>query len=858
MVLTYRPLILNEFGQSREIATPELTFLRALIDVQSRKELGVMFFNTIADAVAADIPAEVPRVEILRHNTASPVSPATYARSVTAPGHLLRFSNGGWWENCEKEIWVEQGGAVGNGVAGGTDDWAAIVNCLATTRPVCLRGRTYNISQEIPIEYVGYSIRGESANDSVLRGTGLEGHVIRVNQRQGYFGKFTVTASDARNNQPYSTDRRGIEFGGPSSDTLTGTRVEAVIVMRQPGDGVKITHVGTSSDFSGLWCNYNRGSGCLFDDGSSEGEVGSRIGILNFEEFRAVGNGGYGFGVASTSGTTSYRIDNPNAEIYDNGWNYVALGLRNAQVHIRGQNVNMSLSAVGDLGFDKTLNENRGDLGMAGPLDSRLAKAAKSEGFYVGTNSHSIELKNNRYIGVDTGVRTGTDVIGLNIDDMLFEDVTRLAVDIDPSCVDVTVRLSSLDNITTIRNSDANNVKFIIGGKEFLAIGGNSANFAVNQQVAGTISLGELNVRGSTVLLTGEGNVTDELTTLQFASLVSLPTGTLFVLTNRQAYSIKVKHAFGNIYTKSKKDVVLENEMSMLVLCVAPGVYHEVGTAAGFIQIDKFTASGTWTKPAGTKRVRFGLIAGGSGGASGALRAAGVASTGGGGGSGGGLVEMEVDASSLGSTETVTVGAPGVGGAAVTVADANGNPGTLGGASGFGNYRSRGPGVAPLGGTAATVAGGISFGAYAFPSHPDSAGGSGQAGVAGNGSAGYGRSASAGGGGGGVNAANVFAGGGSGGAASLVNVTSTGNAAGATAEGGGGTVGSITTQYATILTGSGGGGGGSGGNTVNGGPGGNGALPGGGGGGGGGSRNGLSSGKGGDGGRGEVWVISIG
>jgi hypothetical protein len=89
----------------------------------------------------------------------------------------------------------------------------------------------------------------------------------------------------------------------------------------------------------------------------------------------------------------------------------------------------------------------------------------------------------------------------------------------------------------------------------------------------------------------------------------------------------------------------------------------------------EFTSSGTWTKPATAKYVYVEAVGGGGGGAANA----GVNTAGGGGG--GEFVSVLMAASTVGSTETITIGAGGNGGSAETTYN-----GAVGGITTFGSH----------------------------------------------------------------------------------------------------------------------------------------------------------------------------
>lgn len=300
-------------------------------------------------------------------------------------------------------------------------------------------------------------------------------------------------------------------------------------------------------------------------------------------------------------------------------------------------------------------------------------------------------------------------------------------------------------------------------------------------------------------------------------------------------------------------------------------IFRISGNTGGRVDAQVFTSSGTWTKPTlfTPSVVVVEVLGAGGGGGSGRRGAAGSLREGGAGGGGGSYLVSTFQASTLGSSETVTIGAAGTAGAAVTADSTSGNAGGNGGNVTFGSWMTGYGGGGGAGGSASASVGGggAGIGGAATAGTAGAAINSMHGGITGlDASVGGGNIDGGAAGGAGSNGTSSYnggssihggPGGGGGGGITSGNSAGAGGAGGSTGvtSGGGGTAGTTAPTNGGAATSRGGGGGGGSHASSAGGTGGAG-FAGGGGGGGGASVNGVNSGAGGVGGEGRVRVWS--
>ncbi len=413
---------------------------------------------------------------------------------------------------------------------------------------------------------------------------------------------------------------------------------------------------------------------------------------------------------------------------------------------------------------------------------------------------------------------------------------------------DVTVEIAAL---STLAQSDM--LAQAIAAKMLTISARNEAVRAAEDTLAAAILIAD----GPVSTINGKGGVVDLR-----AHEVPLEDGEASVQVALEALAGRAGNLESFVEAKADRETMEAGEDDEHYATSAGVKQSIIANASGY---QEFLSSGTCFIPPWAKWVYVEVLSGGAGGGSGRRGAVSTNKTGGGGGSGGVRITHLFNAADLPSSVPVLVGAAGLGGAAVTTDDTDGNPGTDGGNSSFGSLVANG-GKAGNGGVSAgsaTGGAGPGWGSLEASNIPTAFEGST---TNGSGNALFGAGAGGTGSTNGTNApgkSSLFSGTGGGGGGGEVGTSNTLGPAGAggshasMVRGGGAAAGvshaSAPTAGADAVNAMDGGGGGGSSQTAPGAKGGKGGR-GAGGGGGGSSRDGFASGAGGNGGGGRVRV----
>ena len=382
-------------------------------------------------------PAEVfwdedftqPAAQPIKTLNGFPVRAGTPATLHTRGDHsmLTRDSRGRQVFYARKAIGIEP---VGNPVDphafpwlvkgdGVTDDYPALQAAITFAgtsgrRVVELRGgKTYRCATgTLTLGQNGLQLIGpssQSCNILVDQTTGPGVHVAKSYCRvQGMQILASTTRANYTTGGTYELANTliGLQCYEPAGYLQT-LHIEDVVSVNHPSHGFYLGGGGTDSKFVHCAAYGNRGHGFFFDDRTFLGGTSLRVGQITHDSCRAVDNGGQALHFDCVTGPC-YRFLVINFETIWNAWNTFIPGYQPAELQIGGENhvIMICAQSPGPAAYSRTTT-------LQGR--PRLAVPTPTSGMYIGSNSGSITLIENRFIMCRRGVKTAGNVPALEL-----------------------------------------------------------------------------------------------------------------------------------------------------------------------------------------------------------------------------------------------------------------------------------------------------------------------------------------------------------------------------------------------------------------------------------------------------------
>ena len=455
---------------------------------------------------------------------------------------------------------------------GTTDDAPAINAALAFAassgrRIVQLRGKTYRVTAPILLNSSGLRLRGVGPTGTTLLIDHTSGPGVNISQPYCQLSDLTVRASTTRANfttggtYDLATGLFGVQIYN-NGGFMTQTRIDRVWSMSHPNNGFYMGGEGADSMFINCAAYSNRGHGYYFDGRTLLGGTASRCGLLSLIHCRATDNGGNAI-YADDTAVPCYRMLFHNFETINNAWNTSIAGLVNAEIRIGGENQHLNQCAVSDqLGDTVTVT------GQGRP---RLAKSSGlSDGIYIGGNSRSITLTQQRFISTSRGVKTAASVTALHLYVRGAYFTQRRTAGGDSNqffgfdigsgyqCLDIEVEAGMPVNNMVITPTTGGRCK--IGNVDGLVYG--NSNGGILSRTPGYVNatIASTSVNAQSVNVNLQTGAATNLVAIVFAGGSNpLPPGETMHFFNGSAFTVTLKHGTlaGYIRTKSGTDVTV-------------------------------------------------------------------------------------------------------------------------------------------------------------------------------------------------------------------------------------------------------------------------------------------------------------
>lgn len=450
-------------------------------------------------------------------------------------------------------------------------DWCAIQGAINTQRgTVIVPGGTFVTSATIKLPFNSQRLIGFGRGKTIFSANFRGGAVVQIEHGRCSAWDFTITSKSGSPREaasPFGKTPPSALVDGNSADhglvlreianRWTYSDIKRVDINLQPAYGLALFGAGYCSNLDQIGITACGGHGIYGDNGGKLALTLGRNGIVDVSRCVIQGCWGDAVALGIYGPNTSFRyrlsqLDTFGNCLGDGGVNQPAFyDAGGAEIEANCEQLTIDSCAVGSnaRGMNFGLSAN---LRILNPRFIDIT----TRGALINPNCNNIEIVNPTTFGV-------LPTVGFRV---------------QSGCNNVTLRGALSSQWNTLIDAESE-VRVLSGNQDAKTVPGSNLLFQETGVQSATVSSGVVDIRGSLVALTGEGDVADVVSQFRFASGVDVPSWYRFTVCNFRAYNITLGDrtvlGTGNLELRGTSAILEPGES--LTFIANNGVYYAVG-----------------------------------------------------------------------------------------------------------------------------------------------------------------------------------------------------------------------------------------------------------------------------------------